>query len=130
MAAHGYDPSTLGPVDAIDVVALDAHERVGRVNEYIRTGAAGREVRLTDAEDVERIAGFWRSLPAGEQARCHIPPYGLRFWRAGTKVLEASLCWECNNVFGYAGDQELWFAFDATALVSVALLMQCRHLLP
>jgi hypothetical protein len=33
-------------------------------------------------------------------------------------------------VFGYVGEQELWFAFDATAPASVALLMQCRHVLP
>lgn len=130
MAARAHDPSTLGPVDAIDVVALDADSNVGRVNEYMRSGAVGREIRLTDREDVERIAALWRSLPPGEQARCHIPPYGLRFWRGGVKVLEASLCWECHNVFGHAGDQELWFAFDATAPLSVSLLMQCRQLLP
>ena len=87
------------------------------------------EVRLTE-EDSERIAALWRALPAGEQARCHIPPYGLRFWLSGRKLIEASICWKCDNVYGYAGDAPLHFAFDSKAPVSVSLLMQCRHVLP
>jgi hypothetical protein len=80
--------------------------------------------------DAQRIAELWRRLPPAESARCHIPPYGLRFWRAGQKVVEVSLCWECNNAYGYAGDKALWFTFDAGAPVSVSLLMQLRHVLP
>ena len=111
MPNRRYDPSTLGRIDAVDVVALDASARVGSVSEFIRSSGALGEIRLTD-EDAERIAALWRALPSGKQARCHSPPYGLRFWLAGRKLLEASICWECDNVFGYAGDDTLHFAFE------------------
>jgi hypothetical protein len=129
MPIRHHDPSTLGRIDAVDVVALDSSVPVGGVNEFIRSRAVAGEIRLTDV-DAEHIAALWRSLPSGEQARCHIPPYGLRFWLAGRKVLEASICWECDNVYGYAGDETLHFPFDSKAPVSVSLLMQCRHVLP
>jgi hypothetical protein len=128
MPLRQHDPSTLGRIDAVDVVALNASASVGSVNEFIRSAVVG-EIRLTDV-DAERIAVLWRALPPSEQARCHIPPYGLRFWLAGQKVIEASLCWECDNVYGYAADETMHFSFDSKAPVSVSLLMQCRHILP
>ena len=115
------------------MVRLDASAlgtgAVSSVHEFIRSGAVPGEIKL-EGVDAERIASLWRQLPPGEPARCHIPPYGLRFWQAGKKVIEASLCWECNNAYGYSGRQTLWFTFDAKAPVSVALLMQLRHVLP
>jgi hypothetical protein len=79
-----YDPSTLGQVDAVDVIALDYSRapKVRSVNEFIRSPAVIRERRL-QAADAERIAALWRGLPPGEEARCHMPPFGLRFWSAG-----------------------------------------------
>jgi len=129
MVIREYDPSTLGPIDAVDVVALDASVTVSSVGEFIRSTAALGEIRLTGV-DAERIAALWRALPPSDQARCHIPPYGLRFWFSGRKLIDASICWQCNNVYGYAGDERLYFGFDAKAPVSVSLLMQCRHVLP
>lgn len=129
MSSRGYDPSTLGRIDAVDVVALDAAAPVASVSEYIRSSGVVGEIRLT-GEDAERIAALWRALPPGEQARCHIPPYGLRFWLSGRKLIEASICWQCDNVYGYAGNQAVHFGFDSKAPVSVSLLMQCRHVLP
>lgn len=120
-----YEPSTLGQVDAVDVVALDSTIRVRSVSEFIRLGVL-EEVRLNDL-DAERIALLWRGLPSSESARCHMPPYGLRFWLLGEKRLEASICWECNNVYGYAGDERLHFAFDSKAPTSSSLLTQCQR---
>jgi hypothetical protein len=124
-----HDPATLGEIDAVDVVDLD-HDpaKVKTVADYIRV-AVRAERRLTGA-DAQRIADLWRKLPPGEQARCHMPPYGLRFWRAGQLLVEASLCWECANVYGYAGDEGLWFGFDVKAPAAVALLAQLRHVWP
>jgi hypothetical protein len=127
VAAHLHDPSTLGSVDRIDVVAISRDARVGSVNGFLQSDAVTSEVSLVDREDVERVAALWRSLPAGEQARCHTPPFGLRFWLADRKVLQASICWDCNNVYGYVGTLPIYFPFDAKAPVSVSLLMQCRH---
>ena len=127
MTSLPYDPATLGSVDRIDVVAIYPDAPVGSVNDFVRSDAVRGEVSLIDVTDVDRIAALWRALPPGEQARCHTPPFGLGFWRAGRKLLEASICWDCDNVYGYIGDQPLHFAFDSKAPVSVSLLMQCRH---
>ena len=123
-----YDPATLGAVDRVDVVGISGDANVGDVYDFIRSGAVTGEVSLVGA-DVERMAALWRGLPPGEQARCHIPPFGLRFWRDGKKLIEASICWECNNVYGYVGRQPVHFAFDANAPVSVSLLTQCRQVI-
>jgi len=125
MLIPDYAPSTLGRIDAVDVIALDRSVRVGSVTEYIRASGVLGEVRVTGV-DAERIAALWRALPPGEQARCHNPPYGLRFWLSGEKLLEASICWECDNVYGYVGEEMLHFEFDSKAPASRSLLRQCE----
>jgi hypothetical protein len=52
-------------------------------------------------EQAEEIMTLWRQLPPGQQARCHIPPFGLRFFAKDYLICQASLCWECNNIIGY-----------------------------
>ena len=128
---RGYDPGSLGAVDAVDVVALAglAGVQLASVYDAVRSKAVGRDLRLT-GEDAERIAALWRALPAGEEARCHTPPYGLRFWREGRLLAEASLCWECDNARGYAGDETIAFAFNAKSPTAQSLLLQLRHVLP
>jgi hypothetical protein len=133
MRANDYDPSTLSKVDAAAVVELAAWARQsappgGSIQDLIRS-AATREVMLTESEDVERIADLWRVLRPAEQARCHMPRFGLRLFLGGTVVAEASLCWECNNAYGYAGSDAIAFTFDATAPAAVLLLIQVRHVL-
>jgi hypothetical protein len=130
VANRDYDPATLPEVDAVDVVLLEgAAPEGGPANDFIRSRAARPEIRLTGV-DAERIADLWRALSPGESARCHIPPYGLRFWRGPQLVVEASLCWQCNNAYGYLGAEATSFAFDSKAMAAVALLMQLRHVLP
>ena len=128
---RGYDPASLGAVDALDVLALAGLSDVELPSVYhvVRSKAVRGHVRLT-GEDAERIAALWRALPAGEQARCHTPPYGLRFWRGGLLLAEASLCWECDNARGYAGDETIAFGFNAESAVAQSLLLQLRHVLP
>jgi hypothetical protein len=142
MRLGDYDPSTLGEIAAVDVVSIDLagyYEIVPRgnvnpfvitapVNEIIRSPSQNT-VRLTDG-DAQRIAELWRRLPPTEPARCHTPRYGLRFWLAGQKVIEASLCWECSNAYGYAGETRISFTFDPRSQVAVSLLMQLRQVLP
>jgi hypothetical protein len=142
MRAGDYDPSTLGEVDAVDVVAIDLdgyHENAARsevnpfvtaapVNEIIRS-PSHRTVRLAGG-DARRIADLWRQFTPTVPARCHTPPYGLRFWLAGHKVIEASLCWECSNAYGYAGETPISFTLDPRAPVAVSLLRQLRQVLP
>jgi hypothetical protein len=45
-------------------------------------------------------------------------------------VVEASLCWQCNNAYGYIDDGKLTFAFDARAAISEALYTCLSEVLP
>ena len=42
----------------------------------------------------------WRGVieKPGSQARCHHPAYGLRFLRGEERLIETSLCFQCNNL--------------------------------
>jgi hypothetical protein len=87
-----------------------------------------RRVRLVGAE-AEQIAEMWRALPEAEQMRCHVPPFGLRFFSRDELVCEASICWRCNNIFGQAGADEVFFEFDGSVASSRALLKACESAL-
>ncbi len=56
--------------------------------------------RSFDGRDAERISDNWRSLdfkPNG--AFCHVPAYGLRFYRDDMLLFSVSICWECRNFY-------------------------------
>jgi hypothetical protein len=132
MPVSDDDPATLVEIDTAVMVQLDSSAigrlRLGRMNGLIRSEAVVREVVLI-GEDADRIASLWRALRPAEEARCHTPQFGVRFLLDGEAMAEASLCWECNNAYGYAGTKELHFTFDASAPAAVLLLMQMRHVL-
>jgi hypothetical protein len=118
-------PSSLPAVDAVDVVDLSGVD-ANRVDEYMKAAADAPKIRLSGAE-ADRIASLWRALPPGEQSRCHIPPFGLRFYSGGRLIAQASICWRCDNVFGDAGEEKLFFAFDASQPTSRELLSECER---
>lgn len=121
-------PSSLPPIDAVDVVDLSDVVDVGAggADGYLRAADDAPGVRVSGAA-AERVAGLYRGLPAGEQARCHVPPFGLRFYAGGRLLGRASICWRCNNIFGDAGGEPLFFAFDASHPTSRALLAACEQ---
>jgi hypothetical protein len=43
------------------------------------------------------LGEFLRADDSGFQMMCHEPGFGVRCWRSGALVLEASFCWSCNN---------------------------------
>lgn len=117
-------PSSLPDVDTVEVVSLRGLNP-NRVDEYMAVAKEARRVRVTGAE-AQRLAELWRALPPGGQMRCHAPPFGLRFF-AGDKLLcEASICWRCNTIFGKAGADEVFFAFDGSLPASRELLKGCE----
>src|SRR5688500_3947979 len=120
-------PSSLPPVDAVEVVDLRGID-ADRVDRYMEAAASAPMVRVVGIE-AERIATLWRALPAGEQSRCHIPPFGLRLYANGALLAQASICWQCNNIFGNAGTEELFFAFDALQPKSRELLAECERII-
>ncbi|HVJ18787.1 MAG TPA: hypothetical protein VM686_25370 [Polyangiaceae bacterium] len=126
MRSQDYDPSALGDVDRVDALRIDPTVRVQSIGDFVRSGLIGLPVQITGS-DAQKIAELWRALRPAEQARCHIPPYGLRFWNGSAMIVECSLCWECNNAFGFVGEEPCGFTFDANALPAAALLMQLRN---
>jgi len=48
----------------------------------------------------KEITDAWRSLsfqPNG--ALCHVPPYGVRFYRDNKLLFETTVCWKCHNFY-------------------------------
>ena len=117
---QSYSPASLPPVTSVDVVVLDPGAAVSRVSDFIHA-AAVRSVSIA-GEAAQAIAALWQQLPPDEQARCHIPPYVLRFHSDSELDCEASICWLCNNIFGQACGEGFVYEFDAQAPASRRLL--------
>jgi hypothetical protein len=121
-------PSSLPPVDVVEIADLAG---VGiRINDVSHMAAAtdARCVQLQGAS-ADRIAELWRNLQPGEQMRCHIPPFGLRFYSSDKLIYEASICWRCNNVHGQANGEKIFFEFDGSAPGARQLLAACEQVL-
>jgi hypothetical protein len=113
--------SSLPEIDAVDVVLLSdsllyakAPEGIDSMHEWI-LGAADRPCVRVEGVQALQIATLWRRLSSGEEDRCHIPPFGLRFHAGGNLILQVSVCWGCNNIYGYRGDRKIHLRFEATS---------------
>lgn len=115
-------PALLPPITSVEVVSLRNID-ADRVDQYLASATHAPSVMLYGA-DAQRIAGLWRSLPPGEQARCHVPHFGLRFYADEKILCEASICWKCNNVFGAVGGQQFHYEFEANHPTSIELLAE------
>jgi hypothetical protein len=120
MRSRDHLPSELAPIDEVQVVPLQ-NVAPGAVNSFMDR-ACDRPCAVLRESAACKVAALWRELPPGEQARCHIPPLGVRFLREGRLVLEASVCWKCNNIFGSDSMGKVHCKFDASAPASQALL--------
>jgi hypothetical protein len=120
-----FSPTQLAEIDTVDVTDLE-RVHADRVSEFMQNAGDAPHVPITD-DLAQRIADLWRKLPPGEQARCHVPPFGLRFYRSGELQLQASICWACNNIFGDVKGNSLWYAFDAQHETSQELLALCKQ---
>lgn len=118
------NPTQLSEIDAVDVVRL-AGVKPDHVGNYMQEAVKAPYVRVTD-ELAQQIADLWRQLPAGAPRRCHTPPFGLRFYRRRILQLQASICWQCNNIFGDANGDRVSFNFDAHGKASKKLLSLCK----
>ena len=118
-------PSSLPPITSVEVVKL-AGSSVARVNFYMEDTAGLPSVTLHGAA-AQRIADLWRSLPPGEQSRCHIPPYGVRFRAGADLVCVASICWQCDNIYGRATGVDVHYEFDSGSPVAQQLLSELHE---
>ncbi|HYG10929.1 MAG TPA: hypothetical protein VD835_13355 [Pyrinomonadaceae bacterium] len=120
-----FNPALLPEIDAVDVVKLKGIH-AGNVDAYMQGVVEAPHVLVMD-ELAQQIADLWRRLPSGAQARCHTPPYGLRFYRCGELQFQASICWQCNNIFGDAKGEQVFFAFNGHSEPSRRLLSLCKQ---
>jgi len=82
-------------------------------------------------KQADAICKLWRTLnDEPNQAMCHSPPYGFRFYRGEKMEYETSMCWKCNNYYGPndAGKQ-IWYGLKKDKQ-SATLLKLCKKLLP
>lgn len=121
-----FNPSQLPEIDAVEVVKL-VGVNAGNVSKYMQKAVNAPYVRVAD-ELAQQIVDLWRQLPSGMSARCHTPPFGLRFYLRGELSLQASICWRCNNIYGYAEGNKVSFAFDAESEPSRKLLSLCKKI--
>ena len=91
---------------------------------------------VVTAKDAKRIANDWRSLtfqPNG--AFCHIPIYGLRFFRDEEEIFSVSISWKCHNFYMPKIDPQTGrpsvtlYGFKDNA-AAMKLLNDLRRLLP
>ncbi len=120
-----FNPTQLSEIDAVDVVNLKGVD-ADRPGEETQNAVDAPFVRVAN-ELAQQIASFWRALPRGRQSRCHIPPFGLRFYRNGELQLQASICWKCDNISGNAKGDSFWYEFDAQQEISQKLLALCKQ---
>lgn len=73
--------------------------------------------KLIEGQAAQEIANLFRQLPSGNPARCHTPPFGLRFYTVDGLQSQCSICWECNNIYG-----DFRYDFDADHSISQKLL--------
>ena len=112
-------PASLPAIDEIDVV--DISGLYVDPGEFVSNSVGAPSVRAAGV-DAQQIAELWRTLPLGEQARCHMPALGLRFFSAdGRAVQEASICFQCSNIYGRAGDADLFYEFDSESEIAQKL---------
>lgn len=130
-----YNPALLPQVEKVVILNLGDNLQ-DSTSEYVRRGGLSLGTQtfpiyaIVEAESNEasEIAEMWRQLPQAEQARCHVPPYGLRFYGGGRMIVEASVCWQCNNIWTREEGGKSFYTFDASAEVSQRLLEKLREI--
>ena len=57
--------------------------------------------RIVGDTDAEKVCKAWRALEFDRLggAFCHVPAYGLRFYRGDDLLFETSVCWKCRNFY-------------------------------
>jgi hypothetical protein len=120
-----YQPSSLPPVDSVVVVDIRRVDAKS-VGSYMVECGDAPSFALSES-DSQRAAELWRQLPLDEMYRCHTPSFGLRFVRGGEVIVQASVCFKCNNIFGDQRGENICYVFDSQSPVAQELLQLCRE---
>jgi len=125
---RAYLPTSLPPVTAVDVVVLSSVEP-DNLYEFMHFASDAPTTRI-EGKDARWVAHLWRRLPFGDIAKCHVPPYGLRFFFEDNVICQGSICWGCNNIYGDVVGDPFTCGFDAGSAVSGALLAELQRIAP
>jgi hypothetical protein len=110
MPGRPYPPAQLPEIDEVEIIALYGEWPEHR--EYM-AATTSRPAVCVGGADAQAIASTFRALPQGKQARCHMPPYCVRFYAGGALLFGASICGECDNIYGADVQGALMIEFDA-----------------
>ena len=120
------NPAKLPEIDVVEVVNL-CRVDVYDVSNYMQNVGNSEFIRLS-GNSAQKIAELWRKLPEGMSARCHFPPYGFRFYKDEKLILQGSVCWQCNNIYGDVNGDEFAYRFNGEDQISQELLSICKSL--
>jgi hypothetical protein len=85
--------------ELVDIDALDVLDLGGEFPKMSGNLIMSSRIIKVEGELAQQVASLWRQLKPGESARCHIPPFGLRFYFKEKLILQASICWQCDNMY-------------------------------
>jgi len=80
-------PEKLSEIGAVDVLILDGKGALEGMK--ILDDAPHKRV---EGQASQEIAHLFRQLPSGDPARCHTPPFGLRFYTEDSLLRQCSIC--------------------------------------
>lgn len=97
----------LPDIDVVDVLDLGG-DFPSMSGDFITSS----RIVTVKGELAQQVAHLWRQLIPGDSARCHTPPFGLRFYFKEKFVLQASICWQCNNMYLWERSDRYLYGLD------------------
>lgn len=122
-----YEPKSLPDITAVEIADLRGID-ADRVMEYMDNADNAASVRCGD-QRAKYIAKVWRALPRGSSTRCHTPPIGIRFFNGESLICEASICWRCENIFGYDSGKPISYCFSSQSTAGQELFLAVQELI-
>lgn len=85
---------SLPAIDKVEIIKLSKSPK----EQNAPTEIVG--TRFVEGKKAKNIATVWRKLKWDfeGQAACHEPGYEVKFYSKGKLLVNASVCWSCNNV--------------------------------
>ncbi len=79
------------------------------------------ERRMIAGDDAQQVIGLFTELEPGDPARCHMPPWGLAFYKNDIVLVAVTICYRCSNAYVYLGFGRDLRAFDSVGPNAVKL---------